>query len=287
MLFEALTGTPPFTGADITEVRNAQLYSPAPRAKSLNADIPDFLDGIVKKMLAKDPRDRYQSAREANDALRSLVRESGNSPGQEIAARMRKYHDAKEAEELRVLESYNAALDAQARNKYKQEELLALFDEVMSEINSSLEEVKIAIQPLATGRAYLFGNRALLVHFFDTGELFRNPLNPGQLEVLQKRHVVHAGFIKIAQNGDDREGWNVVLMRPSDNMYGDWSLVETRVNPLTGRGTQFEPIATEAQLFSDNLAHHWTPAMHSYVLKDKPLERSDVYRVFSTLIPNV
>ena len=81
MLFEALTGIPPFAGTDIIQVRDGHLYSPAPRAKSLNADIPDFLDGIVKKMLAKDPRDRYQSARDANDALSALARESRNFTG--------------------------------------------------------------------------------------------------------------------------------------------------------------------------------------------------------------
>ncbi len=287
MLFEVLTGTLPLTGADIIQIRDAHLYSPAPRAKSLNADIPDFLDGIVKKMLAKDSRDRYQSARDANDALRAVARESGNSQAQEIAGRMRKHHDAKEAAELRALESYNAARDAQARNRYKQEELLTLFDEVMSEINSSLEEVKITIQSLATGRGYIFGNRTLLIHFFDSGELFRPPLSPGLMEVLRKRHVVHAGYIRIAEKGEDREGWNIVLIRPSDNMYGDWRLVETRVNPLARRRAQFEPIATDAQLFADNLAHHWTPAMHSFVLKDRPLAKGDVYQVFSVFIPKV
>ena len=199
---------------------------------------------------------------------------------------MRKHHDAKEAEELRIAESYKAAEDAQARNRYKEEELLALFDEVMSEINDSLEEVKITIQSLATGRAYIFGNRTLLVHFFDSGALFRDPLVPGRLEFLRRRHVVHAGYIQIAENGEDREGWNIVLARPADSMYGDWRFVETRVNPLMGR-SQFEPIATEAQLFADNLACHWQPAMHRFVLKDKPLEKSDVYQVFGVFIPKV
>jgi len=287
MLFEALTGVPPFSGTDIIQVRNEHLFSAAPRAKSLNADIPDFLDGIVKKMLSKDPRDRYQSARGANDALHALARETpSNSPGQEIAARMRKHHDAKEAEELRAAESYKAAEDAQARNRYKQEELLTLFDEVMSDINGGLEEVKITTQPLATGRTYIFGNRTLLVHFFDSGALFRDPLVPGRMGVLRRRHVVHAGYVEIAENGEDREGWNIVLVRPADAMYGDWRLVETRANPLKGR-TQFEPIATEAQLFADNLACHWQPVMHSFILKDKPLEKSDVYQVFSVFIPKV
>jgi hypothetical protein len=77
----------------------------------------------------------------------------------------------------------------------------------------------------------------------------------------------------------------VVLVRPRNNLYGEWRIVETRANPLTGRRFRHEPAATEAQLFADNLACHWTPAMHSFDLKDKSLERSDIVQVLGFLIP--
>lgn len=287
MLFEALTGVTPFAGFDTIQIRDHHLFSPAPRPKSLNSSIPDPLDGVIKKMLAKDPKDRYQSAREANDALRASDKSFPASPAQEIAGRMRKHHDAREAEQLRVAEAYKAAEDAQARTRYKQVELVELFDEVMSEINSALEETKVKqIENLAGGRAYTFGNRTLLIWFFNLGELFQNPVVPGRMDELRKRHVVHGGYIKISQNGEDREGWNVALLRASEEPYGDWHLIETRVHPLVGR-SKFEPIATEARLLADNLSCHWRNVTNKFVLRDKLLEKKDVYNIsaFSCLRP--
>jgi hypothetical protein len=35
----------------------------------------------------------------------------------------------------------------------------------------------------------------------------------------------------------------------------------------------------------ENLAHHWTPAMHIFTLSDKPLERSDIIKILSVFVP--
>jgi hypothetical protein len=132
---------------------------------------------------------------------------------------------------------------------------------------------------------YGFGSRALIIHYFNPGELFENPMVPGRMEVLRKRHAVHAGFIEIRESGEDREGWNIVLVRPPGEIYGEWRLVETRVSALTGRMTRYEPIATNAQLFADNLACHWTPAMHTFQLTDRVLERADIVKIFDIFVP--
>ena len=47
----------------------------------------------------------------------------------------------------------------------------------------------------------------------------------------------------------------------------------------------YEPIATNAKLFADNLACHWMPAMHSYQLTDKSLEKSDLVKILGVFIP--
>jgi hypothetical protein len=105
------------------------------------------------------------------------------------------------------------------------------------------------------------------------------------MEALRKRCVLHGGVIEIQGGGRDREGWNVVLVRPADSMYGEWLLVETRLSALSRRTTPFEPVATEANLLADNLSCHWAPAMHVFNLAVKSLERGDVIRIFGIFIP--
>ena len=62
-----------------------------------------------------------------------------------------------------------------------------------------------------------------------------------RMQTLKNRHAVHGGYIVIKENGSDREGWNLVLVRPPESMYREWRIMETRLSVLTGRATRYEP----------------------------------------------
>jgi len=64
LTFEMLTGRLPYTGANRMEVAYATVNSPIPSAVALNGNLPDELDQLLKKVLAKDPNDRPQTVRE-------------------------------------------------------------------------------------------------------------------------------------------------------------------------------------------------------------------------------
>jgi Tol biopolymer transport system component/predicted Ser/Thr protein kinase len=72
VLYEALTGRRPFSGASDLEVLQRVIHQPAP---PLPADLPIGLRIIVEKALENDPADRYQSMRELVVDLRRLTRQ--------------------------------------------------------------------------------------------------------------------------------------------------------------------------------------------------------------------
>jgi len=64
VLYEMLTGRPPFTGDSAVAVASKHvLEQPVPPSK-LNSDVPRGLDAVVMRALAKNPANRYQSAEE-------------------------------------------------------------------------------------------------------------------------------------------------------------------------------------------------------------------------------
>ncbi|QEG31133.1 Serine/threonine-protein kinase PrkC [Gemmata obscuriglobus] len=69
--FHLLAGEPPFRGASAFEVALKHVQDPAPQLADLRPDLPADLCGMVHKMMAKKPADRYQSAR---DVVRDLVK---------------------------------------------------------------------------------------------------------------------------------------------------------------------------------------------------------------------
>src|SRR5438094_35962 len=69
MLYQLVTGTPPYDGASSAEIVGKHLADPVPVASDVNAKIPRWLSSVIVKCLAKKPEDRYQSADEVLAAL--------------------------------------------------------------------------------------------------------------------------------------------------------------------------------------------------------------------------
>ena len=62
LLFECLAGRPPFEGSTVAEVLRQHLVAPPPALRRAGVSVPRALDDLVRRLLAKDPRHRYQSA---------------------------------------------------------------------------------------------------------------------------------------------------------------------------------------------------------------------------------
>ena len=73
LLFELITGSPPFTGDSPVAVAYQHVRENAPPPSTLNPDVPPELDAIVLKAMAKNPANRYQSAGEMRaDLIRAI-----------------------------------------------------------------------------------------------------------------------------------------------------------------------------------------------------------------------
>src|SRR5207245_2273303 len=69
VMYEMLTGRPPFTAETPVAVAMHHVKSAAPPPSRLNPSVPEDLDAIVMKCLAKDPDARYQTADELSEDL--------------------------------------------------------------------------------------------------------------------------------------------------------------------------------------------------------------------------
>lgn len=76
VLYEMLTGRLPFTGNSTAEMMDEILHKDATAVTRYNDKVPDALIHILKKMLEKDPENRYQSVHEVWIDLRRLRDES-------------------------------------------------------------------------------------------------------------------------------------------------------------------------------------------------------------------
>jgi serine/threonine-protein kinase len=75
VLYEMLTGAPPFTGADLNAIMFQIVNTEPPPPGSRVSGLPEMLDSIMAKALAKAPDDRYPNARELAADLRECRRQ--------------------------------------------------------------------------------------------------------------------------------------------------------------------------------------------------------------------
>ena len=79
VLFEMLTGVHPFKNSGPIETAKAVLTDTSPPLSRYTEDIPGLLQHTVKKMLAKEPDQRYQLIHDVRTDLGELISTSGES----------------------------------------------------------------------------------------------------------------------------------------------------------------------------------------------------------------
>ena len=80
VLYEMLTGRPPFMGDTPVAVAYKQVNETPVVPSQLNADVPPRLDAVVMKALSKNPSNRYQTADEFSADLERVIK------GQDVEA---------------------------------------------------------------------------------------------------------------------------------------------------------------------------------------------------------
>ena len=81
ILFEILTGQPPYPGDDPREVMRGHLREPIPRLIPRDGvTVPAELEACIYRLLAKEPAERYQNASEVREVLVGLIAEFSYVP---------------------------------------------------------------------------------------------------------------------------------------------------------------------------------------------------------------
>jgi serine/threonine protein kinase len=73
VLYQALTGEPPFAGTTTAHLIAAHLNTPPPRPSTIQPTVPPQVDEVIATGMAKDPDQRYVTTVELADAARGAI----------------------------------------------------------------------------------------------------------------------------------------------------------------------------------------------------------------------
>jgi len=76
LMFELLTGSIPFKGENAVEIALKQMKEPLPAVTMINPEIPQSIENILIKSTAKNPKNRYNDAREMHQDIETALDET-------------------------------------------------------------------------------------------------------------------------------------------------------------------------------------------------------------------
>jgi serine/threonine protein kinase len=96
-MYFCLTGEVPFPGKTLAAKLRKQLTEPPPSAASKRSDVPVAVDALIRKLMALEPKDRYQTPAELIAALDEILRaappKTGTKAAPVVASVFAKAHD--------------------------------------------------------------------------------------------------------------------------------------------------------------------------------------------------
>ena len=121
ILYEMLTGAAPFSGENVTALMYQIVNFAPPAPSTVNPQVPEMLDFIVAKMLAKPLEERYQDAREVARDLRECERGVA-APGTATMSGSRPFGLASGAQPEMMSTSTKSVVLGQSVNRTRQQD---------------------------------------------------------------------------------------------------------------------------------------------------------------------
>ena len=83
LLYEMVTGDAPYSGSQMDDLLHNVVFSKVESPRQQGLDIPIKFDSLIMRCLAKEPKDRFQSAKEVAQVLRDLQK-GKNEPSSKV-----------------------------------------------------------------------------------------------------------------------------------------------------------------------------------------------------------
>ena len=111
--FELLTGKKPFPGSDIGKLMEMHLNQEIPDPAEFIDNVPPELSACIRRCCRRNHLERYQSAREASQALDSLAGDDRVEQGRNLSSLFLLYNDEQKAAVTSLLEEFSERARAQ------------------------------------------------------------------------------------------------------------------------------------------------------------------------------
>lgn len=207
-------------------IKNMHLRHPIPLVSDINKDIPLGLAEIIKKMMLKNPKDRYQDTQQIIEDMNSLNVRSGvpdmTSEDElfaiKMAQKLTEKHNLELTKQIQEEEERKQQYRLKELELEEREDARHQFDLLFKELDLSVEKInkhsfdrKIHIQESPNFRTYNMLNKNISIIRLD----ILNPI----VDIKGNGTIFEAAIMMFSGEGGYRESLNLILIKTIDGTY--------------------------------------------------------------------
>ena len=141
IFYELLSGSLPFRGDNAVEIALKHMRDPLPSLRAENSAIPQSIENIIKKATAKNPKNRYESAREMHEDLLTALNDDRMNE-EEIQF---KYPEHEESKKVKKTEPATTTTEDDEEDEAKREKIEQLENDTSDDNKSEKRNLLLII----------------------------------------------------------------------------------------------------------------------------------------------
>jgi serine/threonine protein kinase len=282
IFYELVTLQRPFEAQNWLAWSQQHRFTLPPQPIKKNSQIGYVIDGMIRRMIEKEPSKRYQSAEEV---LRVIEQYSADTTGGKptiipdslVTAARRKYDSESEKARVAKLEQ-DRRQEVNRKFDYGFQEIVGMLDNIVNEFNQQIQ-----VAPIQRSAPPMHQNYIQFKHFDRRLVIKALPLIDliAQMDYQDKNRIeekglIGAAYLRLAYDGEPGQGINFILVLEQGKMYGNWKTCEIRDHALVGRQHPYQPFAVDnAKELLRDLAMHWSGVMDVHTVSIKEFSQED------------
>ena len=290
IFYELVTLQRPFEAQNWLAWRQQHKFALPPHPIEKNSQIGYAIDGMIRKMIEKEPSKRYQSA---DEVLRVVQQYSVDTtegrpkiiPDSLVTAARQKYDIESEKEQVKKLKQEKNQ-DLIQKFSYGFQEIVGVLDGVVNELNQ-----KIQVEPIQ--RSAPGHQNYIQFKYFDK-RLVIEPLelitaisrmDSQDKNKIEEKGLIGAVCLHLVYNGETRRGMNFILVLEQGKIYGSWKTCEIRDHAFVERQHAYQPFAVvNAKDLLRDLLMHWGGIMDVHTVSIKEFSEEDFVPFLQELV---
>jgi len=256
-----------------------------------NPQIGHVVDGMIRRMIEKEPSKRYQSAEEVLRVVRQYTADTtGGRPNiipdpLETAARG-KYDIEREKAQVKKLEQAKKQ-ELNQKFAYGFQEIVEVLDSMVNELNQQIQ-----VEPIQRSAPPHHQNH-IQFNYFDRSLVIKalplidaiSQMGYQDKNKIEEKGLIGAAYLRLSCDGEHRQGVNFILVLEQGKMYGSWKTCEIRDHALIGRQHPYQPFAVDnAKELLRDLIMHWSGVMDIHTVSIKDFSQDDFMPFFQELV---